>query len=49
VSNIRELQHGVPANESKAERDLRARLAELHEWHQKFWIDHNVKFEQVSV
>eukprot|EP00053_Salpingoeca_punica_P010955 m.97944 g.97944 ORF g.97944 m.97944 type:complete len:225 (-) comp15546_c0_seq11:3413-4087(-) len=46
VSNIRELQHSVPFDESAAERTLRSRLAELHEWHQQFWINQNQKFDR---
>lgn len=48
VSNIRPIRFYVPPNETFTEKKFRIRRAEVLEWNQQFWADHNSRFFKVG-
>lgn len=43
-SNIRPVLRYIPDNETALQHQLRMRRAEVHEWVDKFWRNHNKRF-----
>ena len=49
MSNLRLLKFYVPHNETELQKQYRAKRQEVQDWNQKFWTNHNKKYEQVSI
>lgn len=47
VSNLRQIEPAVRADETPAERRLRLRLRRDYAWNHAFWRDNNSRFQQV--
>ncbi|KAK3783432.1 hypothetical protein RRG08_033692 [Elysia crispata] len=44
VSNIQSIRFHIPPDETPTEKKFRLQRAEVLEWNQKFWANHNTKF-----